>query len=714
MAISPKLWPAVAALAAVPAHAADQLEAIEVENARERMEREGQLKDVVQQTEVVTEQKIRDKNAGTLADVVDQESGVNVNNSCSMCAIKRVMINGLKGEHTTVLVDGVPMHSTVSSYYGMDAITASGIERVEIARGAGASLIAPEAIGGTINIVTKEADRDGLIADVAGGEHGYRKAAVVGTAVSDDGASRTTVSAQYDNQDQFDGDSNGVSENPARDNRSVVAKFSRDLGAADTIDLRVGAFRSTTFGGPTGIDRHEGIRSETVDGASADSGEFFRDGDVRKQWTGNPWETLEIIDTEREEYTLRWTHQMGMAGNLQVTGSLVDHEQDSYYEGFDYANEDRTRFGDVRFNRALGMSHLITVGVDYKDERMRSESRAAEEMGIDGDDFDHRDLGVYFQEIWTPSRSLEVKLAARVDRITTDWTQKTAEGDEIDTTLVAPRAHVRWNHSAHWSSRFAAGRGYRTPLTFFESDHGLLEDGFAIDVDEVESSRSASYALSYESERASATASVAHTRVEDLAFIETDGVARPTLRNSNETARVTTADIAAGAELGGGFRVDASAVHFAYSDDYKQTFIVAPVEDRIRLQGAFEHGPWRLNGTVTWVGPRDLTEYGYGGRYNRWDDADDDGVVDSGELKDPKETDAPAFFTVDLKVARDFGETFSGYIGVDNLLDYSQAGDEETPLFYEGQPGEEATFDVAHVYAPLRGRVLYAGLQARY
>jgi hypothetical protein len=38
---------------------------------------------------------------------------------------------------------------------------------------------------------------------------------------------------------------------------------------------------------------------------------------------------------------LRWTRQLNDAGdNLQVTGSLVKHGQDSFYEGFDYRNDD--------------------------------------------------------------------------------------------------------------------------------------------------------------------------------------------------------------------------------------------------------------------------------------------------------------------------------------------------------------------------------------
>ncbi|MGM0411877.1 MAG: TonB-dependent receptor plug domain-containing protein [Pseudomonadota bacterium] len=711
------LIPLLTAFAVSPGLAAEELDTVQIHRGADGERRAGEQAATIQQTEVITAERLRRKQANSLADAVDNEPGVHVNNECSMCAIKRVMLNGLKGEHTTILVDGVPMHSVVSSYYGMDAVTAAGIERVEIARGAGASLIAPEAIGGTLNVITKRAERDGVSVDLSGGEHGYRRTSLEGTAVADDGATRATIAGQFDDQDRFDADDNGVAENPARENRSLTTHLARDLDANDTVELRVGSFHSTTLGGPTGISEMAGIRTE-ADGASNSSADYFAGGDVRREWTGQPWETLETIETQRDEYTLRWRHDLADGGRIIATGSRVDHTQDSFYEGFDYANDDTTHFGDLRWERALGMDHFLTLGLDHTRERMTSESDFMDRNDIAGDAFDHRDTGLYLQDIWTPTADLEVKLAARLDRIRTDWTEKTAEGDEIDTELFAPRAHVRWRHTDHWTSRFGAGRGYRAPLTFFESEHGILEEGFDIDIDEVETSQSASYALSYRDETRAATLSLAHTRVEDLAYIDSavGGGDRPTLVNSDDTARVTTADLSAGAQLGAGWRVDGSLAHFAYGDDYKETFAVAPVEDRLRLETAWEGSAWSFDGSLNVVGERDLTDYGYGGRYNRWDDANDNGEVDDGELRDPKETDAPAWFTVDLRLNRELDETFSAYLGVNNLFDYTQAGDEETPLFYEGEAGsgKEAAFDVAHIYAPLRGRVVYAGLRAEF
>ncbi|NDG26389.1 MAG: Plug domain-containing protein, partial [Proteobacteria bacterium] len=66
-------------------------------------------------------ERIEQKNAPTLSEAVAGESGVDAQTSCATCGSKRVTVNGLRGEHTTILVDGVPLHSAVSSFYGVDA-----------------------------------------------------------------------------------------------------------------------------------------------------------------------------------------------------------------------------------------------------------------------------------------------------------------------------------------------------------------------------------------------------------------------------------------------------------------------------------------------------------------------------------------------------------------------------------------------------------------
>jgi outer membrane receptor protein involved in Fe transport len=125
------------------------------------------------------------------------------------------------------------------------------------------------------------------------------------------------------------------------------------------------------------------------------------------------------------------------------------------------------------------------------------------------------------------------------------------------------------------------------------------------------------------------------------------------------------------------------------------------VEQRIRLTAEYERYGWSFTPAVTWIGARDLTEYSYEG----WNDQDD--VGDDSALKS---TDADAYYTVDLKVSKELNKTFTAYLGVNNLLDYTQAGDEDSPLFYDADGG----YDVGYIYGPLRGRTVYTGIMAKF
>ena len=63
----------------------------------------------------------------------------------------------MEGPYTLILIDGMPIVSGLSSVYGLMGIPASMIERLEIAKGPASALYGSEAMGGTINLITKNA-----------------------------------------------------------------------------------------------------------------------------------------------------------------------------------------------------------------------------------------------------------------------------------------------------------------------------------------------------------------------------------------------------------------------------------------------------------------------------------------------------------------------------------------------------------------------------
>ena len=95
-------------------------------------------------------------NAACLAQGLSFQPGVRVEDDCQNCGFMQVRINGLDGHYSQILVDSHPVFSALTGVYGLEQIPANMIERVEVLRGGGSALFGSSAIGGTINIITRE------------------------------------------------------------------------------------------------------------------------------------------------------------------------------------------------------------------------------------------------------------------------------------------------------------------------------------------------------------------------------------------------------------------------------------------------------------------------------------------------------------------------------------------------------------------------------
>jgi outer membrane receptor for ferrienterochelin and colicin len=688
------------------------IEEIVVKGVRKRLEQAGTLTDAIMKTEAISSVTIDNLNAVNLSEAIRLSPGVRVSNECSMCGVKRIMLNGMKGEQTTILVDNLPVHTMISGYYAVDAIPTTGIDRIEVARGAGASLTAPEAIGGTINVISIEPEKTGLDLDVTLDHDGLKMVGALGQYVSNSGATRMSLVGQYDKHHQVDEDGNLVNEEPKQENQNLVFRLSQDIGLHNNVTLRVGLVQSEVFGGPMlggefadGKARSAQDVIDKYDGEGAEGYQLFEGGDVREQFVGKAWETAEWIDTERDEVSATWLREFNEKWNMTLSTSYARHTQDSFYEGFDYYAEDTMQYYDARFNVAIADSHLLTFGTDRRDEEMRSFSeQGAENPAYTSDSFDYLVKALYVQDTWYINDSIEAMLVLRHDDVQADFVDPNKPGVEIDESILSPRFDVRWMHNDQWISRISAGRGWRAPLSFFETDHGILdgEQGFQIDIHDLERSKSVTYSISYDFDGLTATGAMAWTEVQNLATLRETANGVPLLTQLEDDASVFVADLSLGYQLTDNLTGNFALERYAYDDNFKSSYAIAPVEERVSASFDWMRGDWNAFVSAVWYSCRNLAEYGYDG-YNV---ADENGAVPSSV----KPLKATSFFVLDFKVGYQINESFNVYVGASNLLDYRQVIDEDTPLFFD----PSGAFDVGYIYGPLRGREAYLGLKGTF
>lgn len=131
---------------------------------------------------VVDRKEIEQTPAQSLDDVIRTVPGVNLPLTASYQVhptANFISMRGLGGGHhivrALVLLDGIPINDPFFGYVQWNRVPMDNIERVEIVRGAGASLWGNYAMGGVINIVTRTPGKQQFGASGGGGSYGtYR------------------------------------------------------------------------------------------------------------------------------------------------------------------------------------------------------------------------------------------------------------------------------------------------------------------------------------------------------------------------------------------------------------------------------------------------------------------------------------------------------------------------------------------------------------
>ncbi len=131
----------------------------------------------VTRTTVVTAEEIEAKNARTVAEALTGEPGIRV--SSGRKNEPNVSIHGFDQSKILVLVDGVPYYETNYGRLDLNQIPTDNIARIEVTKGAASVMYGANAMGGVVNIITRQAtDTPFTGATVELGEDGLQRYSV--------------------------------------------------------------------------------------------------------------------------------------------------------------------------------------------------------------------------------------------------------------------------------------------------------------------------------------------------------------------------------------------------------------------------------------------------------------------------------------------------------------------------------------------------------
>ncbi len=171
---------------------------------------EAQRKDVPSAVIVVDDADIQESAATSVGDLLGGETGLDWRTRGNYGgAAQAIHIRGMGADATQVLVNGVTVNSPSLGTADVGRIPMNAIERIEVVKGSGSVLYGSGAMGGLVNIITKEPRRDQMDLKVSAGygsESTYRLSAGQGMFVHGDlgyylTANRTETDGFRDNSD---------------------------------------------------------------------------------------------------------------------------------------------------------------------------------------------------------------------------------------------------------------------------------------------------------------------------------------------------------------------------------------------------------------------------------------------------------------------------------------------------------------------------------
>ena len=377
--------------------------------------------------------------SNTMSDVLDFQTGVRVEMSCQNCGVPQLRINGLEGQYTQLMMDSRPIFSSLASVYGLEQVPAGMVDRVEVMRGGGSALYGSNAIGGVVNIITKEPVRNSLNisqnSQIVGGKAWDNNTNLNGSFVTSDSKIGVFLFGVLRQREAYDHDDDGFSEIPRLNSATLGFRSYFKTSDYSKLTLEYHHVTEARRGGNM-LDRPE---------HEADIAESLR-------------HNIDAGNLRWDYYSPDERHYATAYSSLQHIGrnSYFGTAQDLNAYG---ASDDITAVvgGQYRFHmyNCLFMPADLSVGVEYSYNRLRDVI-----MGYGRDLRQNVHLyGGYVQNEWK-NKDVSFLIGLRGEK-----------HSMLKRPIFSPRANVRYTPIKEIVLRATYASGYRAPQTYDEDLH---------------------------------------------------------------------------------------------------------------------------------------------------------------------------------------------------------------------------------------------------
>ena len=382
---------------------------------------------------------IESTTSNSMADVLNFQTGLRVEETCSNCGVPQIRINGLEGQYTQILMDSRPIFSSLASVYGLEQLPAGMVDRIEVIRGGGSALYGANAIAGVVNIITKEPSRNSLnisnsSAFTQTGTYDINTN-MNASVVSENQKAGLFLFGVQRNRQQYDRDNDGYSDIPHLN--STTVGFRSYFKTSDYSKITAEYHHTTEFRrGGYGIDSlqpHESPLTEqlrhNIDAATA-------------KW--------DMYTADNKHFVSVYTSFQHIARDSYFG---TNYNPNAYGKSTDIVSVTGAQY---RFSYPCGIMNAdLSAGAEYSYNQLRDQI-----LGYDRNTLQRVHLGGgYVQNEWK-NKQWSILVGGRLE-----------QHSLLNKPVFSPRANIRYTPIDPIILRLSYASGYRAPQIYEEDLH---------------------------------------------------------------------------------------------------------------------------------------------------------------------------------------------------------------------------------------------------
>jgi outer membrane receptor for ferrienterochelin and colicins len=358
-------------------------------------------------------------------------NGVQPQLNCNVCNTGDIHINGMEGPYTMILIDGMPIVSSLATVYGLSGIPNSMVKRIEVVKGPASTLYGSEAVGGLINIITKDPETAPVFKTDISGTTMQEYNADVATKWTA-GKSSALLGLNYFNF------SNKVDVND--DNFTDV-----------TQQQRISVFNKWDF-------KREDERLASLALRYVYEDRWGGELQWSRKYRGSNEIYGESIYTSRVE--MIGNYQLPISGKkLILDYSYNYHLQDSYYGVNKYLADQHVAFTQLRWDVKAGV-HDLLMGIPFR-YVFYDDNTPGTAHGDGNRPMNTYLPGIFIQDEIQFNKKLTILTGLRYDR------------HSHHGSIFSPRASLKYSPNKQNTFRLSTGNGFRV-VNLFTEDHAAL------------------------------------------------------------------------------------------------------------------------------------------------------------------------------------------------------------------------------------------------